>query len=196
MKNIADKCGRTAADKLPYASTRNVARDMDIIRGVLRESKISYLGWSYGADLGTVYMQMFPARVDRVVLDSSADASRGRRGVQRLMASGTEIAFARFARWVAASDATHHLGGTATAVRSTFDGLVARANQRPVRVGVPGGKTFTLTGDEIRLRTPYLLYRPPADWGVLVDLITTGARRCPGPARQRDPARRGLSRTD
>lgn len=77
MKNIADKCGRNAADKLPYASTRNVARDMDIIRSVLRESKISYFGGSYGTYLGTVYTQMFPARVDRVVLDSNADVSGG-----------------------------------------------------------------------------------------------------------------------
>ncbi|MEV0122973.1 alpha/beta hydrolase [Streptomyces sp. NPDC050703] len=58
---------------LPYASTRDVARDMDAIRAALGERKLSYYGVSYGADLGAVYTQMFPGRADRVVLDSSTD---------------------------------------------------------------------------------------------------------------------------
>ncbi|WPO76097.1 alpha/beta hydrolase [Streptomyces sp. KN37] len=61
------------ATLLPHASTRNVARDMDAIRAALGESKLSYYGVSYGADLGAVYTQLFPRRADRVVLDSSTD---------------------------------------------------------------------------------------------------------------------------
>lgn len=49
------------AELLPHASTRNVARDMDLIRAVLGERRLSFYGVSYGADLGAVYTQMFPA---------------------------------------------------------------------------------------------------------------------------------------
>lgn len=58
---------------LPHASTRNVARDMDAIRAALGERTLSYVGTSYGADLGAVYTQLFPRRADRIVLDSSTD---------------------------------------------------------------------------------------------------------------------------
>ncbi|WP_432950986.1 alpha/beta fold hydrolase [Kribbella sp. CA-253562] len=42
---------------------------MDRIRAVLGERKISYLGYSYGTYLGSVYAQLFPHRLDRFVLD-------------------------------------------------------------------------------------------------------------------------------
>jgi pimeloyl-ACP methyl ester carboxylesterase len=40
------------SDLLPYASTRNTARDLDAVRAALGVSKVSYVGWSYGSYLG------------------------------------------------------------------------------------------------------------------------------------------------
>ncbi|CAO0828636.1 hypothetical protein SMICM17S_04700 [Streptomyces microflavus] len=59
-KGLAEKCRATNALVFPHVTTRNTARDMDVIRGALGERKISYLGYSYGTYLGTVYTQMFP----------------------------------------------------------------------------------------------------------------------------------------
>ncbi|MGW0957526.1 alpha/beta fold hydrolase [Streptomyces gelaticus] len=59
QKDLADKCRATNASVLPHVTTRNTARDMDVIRGALDEKKISYFGYSYGTYLGTVYTQMF-----------------------------------------------------------------------------------------------------------------------------------------
>lgn len=45
---IAAKCtARSGSQLLPYINRRNTARDMDVIRGVLGEKRISYVGWSY-----------------------------------------------------------------------------------------------------------------------------------------------------
>lgn len=58
-KDLAARC-KPFADRLPFGSTRNIARDTDIVRAALGHPKISYLGWSYGTYLGAVYLQMFP----------------------------------------------------------------------------------------------------------------------------------------
>jgi pimeloyl-ACP methyl ester carboxylesterase len=172
MKNIADKCGANAADKLPYASTRNVARDMDVIRGALGDRKISYLGYSYGTYLGTVYTQMFPQRSDRFILDSNVDANRAWREVQRLWGPAAEIAIGRWAKWAARFDDTYQFGGTARAVRATFDDLVARINAKPIEVKDPDtGEVFTVTGDDVKFITFSFLYDDAA-YPALASFIT------------------------
>jgi pimeloyl-ACP methyl ester carboxylesterase len=53
--------------------TENAARDMDVIRAVLGDKKLNYLGKSYGTYLGTIYAQLFPDKVGRIVLDGAID---------------------------------------------------------------------------------------------------------------------------
>ncbi|MEV3854737.1 alpha/beta hydrolase [Streptomyces sp. NPDC050095] len=142
---VAAKCRAREGDRLRHLTTRNTARDMDVIRAVLGEEKISYLGFSYGTYLGAVYTQMFPRRADRFVLDSAADPAAYGRGMFRSMAQATELAFARWSTWTARRHATYHLGRTPAEVRKTFWDLVARADRRPIDDnGTP------LTGDGIR----------------------------------------------
>lgn len=54
-RTVAEKCDKKQGDKLRHVTTRNIARHMDVIRAVLGEKKISYLGYSYGTYLGAVY---------------------------------------------------------------------------------------------------------------------------------------------
>jgi pimeloyl-ACP methyl ester carboxylesterase len=70
---IAQQCEAKNAQLLPFVGTTNAARDMDVLRAVLGESKLNYLGKSYGTYLGAVYAQEFPQRVGRVVLDGALD---------------------------------------------------------------------------------------------------------------------------
>ncbi|CAL2068149.1 Alpha/beta fold hydrolase [Streptomyces murinus] len=144
-RTVAEKCRAKAGDLLPYLITRNNARDMDVIRAVLGEKKISYLGYSYGTYLGAVYMQLFPERADRFVLDSATDPTRIYRGTFQDMAKGAEQAFTRWAEWTARRDRTYGLGDTPAEVRATYWKLIARADREPI--------TFdgqALTGDDIR----------------------------------------------
>ena len=64
-KDLAERCRRHAGDVLPYVTTRNTARDLDVIRAALGERRISYLGYSYGSYVGEVYTTLFPGRVER-----------------------------------------------------------------------------------------------------------------------------------
>ncbi|MDQ1647260.1 MAG: hypothetical protein QOJ50_3444, partial [Cryptosporangiaceae bacterium] len=61
-RELAASCAPGNAGLLPHASTLNTARDMDLIRAVLGEEKLSYFGVSYGTYLGALYLQLFGAR--------------------------------------------------------------------------------------------------------------------------------------
>lgn len=132
---------------IAHVTTRNTARDMDLIRAVLGERKLSYFGVSYGTYLGAVYTQLFPRRADRIVLDSALDPARVHRGTFQAAAVGAQAAFERWTWWTAQRDATYHLGTTPGAVRTVFWDLVARADVDPIDAG---GDTYT--GDDIRFR--------------------------------------------
>jgi pimeloyl-ACP methyl ester carboxylesterase len=73
MKKFVAACVRNTGPGLQYIDTISAAKDMDIIRAVFGESKINYLGYSYGTYLGTAYAQLFPKRVGRMVLDGAVD---------------------------------------------------------------------------------------------------------------------------
>ena len=61
---------------LDHVGTRNVARDLDVLRATNGNAKLNYLGVSYGTRIGAIYADLFPGRVGRVVLDSAMDPSK------------------------------------------------------------------------------------------------------------------------
>ena len=68
-EGLGQSCANTAGPLLGHVSTQDAARDMDILRATLGEEKLTYLGKSYGTYLGTIYADLFPAQVGRMVLD-------------------------------------------------------------------------------------------------------------------------------
>ncbi|WP_415951086.1 alpha/beta hydrolase [Streptomyces sp. KLOTTS4A1] len=68
-------CAARSGEILPYVSTSNAARDMDLMRIVLGDEKLHYLGYSYGTELGGTYAHLFPEKVGRLVLDAVVDPS-------------------------------------------------------------------------------------------------------------------------
>jgi pimeloyl-ACP methyl ester carboxylesterase len=72
-QDYVEKCEKNTKNLNAYG-TENAARDMDVIRAVLGDKKLNYLGKSYGTYLGTIYAQLFPDKVGRVVLDGAIDS--------------------------------------------------------------------------------------------------------------------------
>ena len=60
---------------LPYLGTANAARDMDALRAALGNSRLNYLGFSYGTALGATYASLFPTGIRAMVLDGDVDPS-------------------------------------------------------------------------------------------------------------------------
>ncbi|MDT0444231.1 alpha/beta hydrolase [Streptomyces johnsoniae] len=69
MRQCAERTG--SEEFLSHVGTRDAARDMDVLRAVLGDEELSYLGTSYGSRLGAVYADMFPDNVRALVLDGA-----------------------------------------------------------------------------------------------------------------------------
>lgn len=72
---FAEACDANSDGILPYITTENAARDMDLLRAVLGDAQLNYLGYSYGTFLGATYAKLFPEKVGRLVLDGAIDPS-------------------------------------------------------------------------------------------------------------------------
>lgn len=91
-EEFAAACEAGSDGILPFITTVNAARDMDLLRAVLGDDKLTYLGYSYGTFLGATYAQLFPDRVGRLVLDGAIDPSVSGLDVGTTQAIGFESA--------------------------------------------------------------------------------------------------------
>lgn len=66
-------CVEHSGPLLAHVSTIEAARDMDILRAVVKDPSFNYYGASYGTYLGATYAALFPKRVHRMVLDGAVD---------------------------------------------------------------------------------------------------------------------------
>lgn len=134
-RELAGRCERAHGDVLPYVTTRNTARDMDVIRAALGEDALSYLGYSYGSYLGEVYTQLFPGRTDRMVLDGVNSPERYSHTLLRGAEAANEAALRAWASWAAARHDTYGLGTTRGKVLATVEHILGAAAEEPLRIG-------------------------------------------------------------
>ncbi|MFI9006395.1 alpha/beta hydrolase [Actinosynnema sp. NPDC053489] len=127
-----DACQRSAGGIRPFVSTANTARDLDVVRAVLREEKINYLGYSYGTYLGAVYGSLFPNRLDRSVLDSSVHPEWIWREQFRNQAVATRRNVETWAAWVAQHNDRFQLGTSSAQVLGTVESVATALAVKPV----------------------------------------------------------------
>jgi pimeloyl-ACP methyl ester carboxylesterase len=77
---------------LAHVDTQSAARDLDMLRAALGEDRLDYLGYSYGAYLGTVFAETYPDRVGGLVLDGAIDPSLSDGAIALAQAQGFESA--------------------------------------------------------------------------------------------------------
>ncbi|WP_030241542.1 alpha/beta hydrolase [Streptomyces sp. NRRL S-350] len=93
----AAACQARSGRLLPFVGTRNTARDLDVLRAVVGDRKLNYLGISYGTYLGALYAEEFPKNTGRLILDGAVDPAQDTldHGVDQQV--GFEKSFERFA---------------------------------------------------------------------------------------------------
>jgi pimeloyl-ACP methyl ester carboxylesterase len=72
------RCAERNGKLLAHVSTGDSARDLDRLRQLVGESKLTYIGLSYGTILGATYANLFPDRVRALVLDGNIAPSNWR----------------------------------------------------------------------------------------------------------------------
>ncbi|MBA8926417.1 pimeloyl-ACP methyl ester carboxylesterase [Kutzneria viridogrisea] len=125
-------CERAAGGLRPYVNTPNTARDMDVIRGVLGEKKINYLGFSYGTYLGAVFGSLFPASLDRNVLDSSVSPDWIWREQFKEQAVAMRANVDAFYKWLGERNSVYGLGKSQAEVFATTEALAAKLADKPI----------------------------------------------------------------
>lgn len=68
-------CEAGTGPLIKSVETESAARDLDLLRAVLGDKQLHYLGFSYGTLLGSTYAALFPGNVGRMVLDGAVDPS-------------------------------------------------------------------------------------------------------------------------
>lgn len=77
-RELAQHCvDRMGQQFLANVGTASTARDMDMVRQALGDQQINYLGYSYGTELGTAYLERFGTHVRAMVLDGAIDPMIG-----------------------------------------------------------------------------------------------------------------------
>jgi pimeloyl-ACP methyl ester carboxylesterase len=77
QKEWVDACAENTGPLLAHIDTVSVAHDMDMMRAVLGDDTLNYLGYSFGTYIGTVYAELFPQKVGRMVLDGAVEPPFG-----------------------------------------------------------------------------------------------------------------------
>ena len=95
-KLMASLCAKVAGSKLAHYSTLDGAKDMELLRILLKEVKLNYIGKSYGTYLGTLYAALYPKTIGRMVLDGAVDPNISVRDQNLAQAAGFDNALKSF----------------------------------------------------------------------------------------------------
>lgn len=136
-----DDCTIKYGDVLPFVGTRDVARDMDTVRAAMGDAKLSYLGFSYGTAIGQIYADLFPERIDRMILDGVLELGPSGLDLAAEQAGGFETALARYAEYCDSAEGCETAGNALGAVEQVLalaeqpGGIPAPAADRPAGPG-------------------------------------------------------------
>jgi pimeloyl-ACP methyl ester carboxylesterase len=129
--DFAKACQDHSDGILPYITTENSARDIDVLRAVLGDPKLNYLGFSYGTFLGATYAGLFPERVNRMVLDGGIDPSVSGSDTSLSQAVGFEQSLRSFmADCLKTKECP--FAGTVDDAMADVASLLARVDARPI----------------------------------------------------------------
>lgn len=163
MRRFARGCARMSRARLAHVGTADAARDLDRIRAALGDEQLSYLGWSYGTELGTAYAEQFPDRVGRLVLDGAVDPDIDPVEFARTQAQALEHGFDVFAEQCAADPGCRLANDGDPA--ASYDRLLADLDRRPLRVGAR-----ELTASQVASGVAEALFTPD-EWSELADAL-------------------------
>ncbi|MFC5182090.1 alpha/beta hydrolase [Actinomadura harenae] len=143
-------CRQNSGDLLPHVGTVSAARDMDVIRSALGDSKLHYFGLSYGTQLGANNAHQLPGNVGRSVLDGAVDTKISTVDLSLQQAAGFQRALGNFAAYCAGLGAAQcPMGRSKDAVVASVQKFADGLDAHPVKTdqqGRPLTQSLGLTG--------------------------------------------------
>lgn len=165
VRDFGRSCLERSGGLLEHVSTVETVRDLDLLRGLVGDDRINFFGSSYGTRIGSLYAELYPDRVGRMVLDGSVNITGSDDEITQT--EGFERALNNFATWCARQSC--RLGDSRAAVLTRVKGYLDRLDAKPVAVG---GRTLTqqLGVDGVF----YSMYGGEPSWQRLRDALVAG----------------------
>lgn len=184
---LAASCRHYTGPLFDHMDSTSAAHDLDAIRAVLGEDKITLYGRSYGTLLGQLYAEAFPSRVRALLLDSVDDHSLDGSRFLVTESRTAEDAFTEFTKWCD-RDTTCTLHGQD--VGDVYDGLWDRASRGELHN--PADQAAPLRPMNLSTLTIQHFYGP--DWPQLADQLQQLVHQQPaGTGETAAPPQRGKS---
>lgn len=167
-KGFADACKTKAGPLLAHVSTKEAARDMDVLRAALGEDKLTYLGKSYGTYLGATYAGLFPRNVGRFVLDGVVAPDLTSEELNLGQAEGFELATRAWAKYCV-EQGNCPLGSDVEAVMSGLRAFLTKVDGQPLTT--TGDQSIPAVTEGWASTGIAAAMYDEAKWGTLVDAM-------------------------
>jgi len=152
---------------LSSMSTANNARDMDRLRAALGQKQLTYVGYSYGTYLGTVYAEMFPKHIRAMVFDGAVDTALDAEAAGSQQAAGFETDLHDFFKWCGACLGDVSPAKPYAALFSRFE----RGHTIPADLRPPLGATTVTYG--VALRGVLAALYSKSTWPILREALSS-----------------------
>lgn len=161
-RQFGEDCLARSGPLLAHISTEDTVKDLDLLRVLVGDATLSFLGYSYGTQIGSLYAERYPDKVGRMVLDSAVNITKDESIIQ---ATGFDTSLHTYSQWCV-NQGSCPLGASPQAVTSTVTGLLDSLDTRPLTVGTRR-LTQGLAADGIAL----FFYFDESAWGTLTQSI-------------------------
>jgi pimeloyl-ACP methyl ester carboxylesterase len=164
-RDYVSKCEERSGGRevLANVGTRDVARDLDVLRAALGDRQLTYVGFSYGTRIGSAYAEMFPGNLRSMVLDGAVDPTQTAADALVAQMAGFQHAFDVYAADCSRSPDCP-LGTDPHTTTAAYQALVRPLMETPR----PAGDSRTLSYGDATTGTVEALYNPAA-WPALTE---------------------------
>jgi pimeloyl-ACP methyl ester carboxylesterase len=162
---LAEKC----SPRSQHVTTADAARDLDLLRRAVGDSKLTYTGGSYASHLGEVYGALFGDRVRALQLNAMIDPTAYTRDAIGMLwerSAGTEEVFREFARLCVAPKCA--FAGEDVLGRNSR--LLTELRSGPITVGTGESAVHVRYRDIVPIHAA-LLYDTRSGWPALAELL-------------------------
>lgn len=158
---FGDACLESTGPLLGNIDTLSTVQDLDMLRAIVGDDKLNFLGYSYGTYIGARYADTYPERVGRLVLDGATDPTATESEVVREQTLGFEAALRAYVADCLTRDDCP-FSGTVDESMAQIGALIDEVDQRPIEandgrmLGADTMMTAIITPLYSQVNWPYL----------------------------------------
>lgn len=163
---LAAKCEQNSGQLFKHVSTANTVRDLELLRQLVGDQKLHYIGFSYGTYIGARYADTYPELTGKLVLDGALDPTADTNDVVLNQTKGFELALNNYLTHCVAKQNCWYTGDVA-AGKERVKQMLAQVDKTPLRAA--DGRWVTSSVLLTAIITP--LYSQES-WPFLTDLFS------------------------